>query len=268
MESAVKRLHVGHVVLSSSFAVLLALSGCPAASSDGEDERRRSGEGEGEGEALTCDARAVDCEDDVFTALTMNLDEAASGLIENTATDDGFAVAVDATAGGFNGDGGWVYGKFTADGLQKVDLLDIDSLGSMDWDIAFRRFVIRLNSGYGGPSCVTGARTGVDTDYASLDSVPDGLTFADEQFMSDPDSCVVIPDGSGLGAPGVVLQNWWEYPGCVKTTGNVYVLSLATGRHVKFVVDQYYATAQQTCNDTGAGGSGGGAIQARFAFID
>jgi hypothetical protein len=66
-----------------------------------------------------------------------------------------------------------------------------------------------------------------------------------------------------------VLQNWWQYPGtCVATTGNVYVLALADGRHVKLVVDQYYASGQQTCNDTGSGGTGGGAIEARFAFVD
>lgn len=258
------------VLSLSSFTLALALSGCPTSSEgDGDEDEGEGSEGEGEGEALTCEPRAIDCEDKVFTALTMNLDEAAPGLIENTATDDGFAVSVDATAGGFGGDGAWVYGKFTDDGLQKVELLDIDSLGSMDWDIAFRRFVIRLNSGYAGPSCVTAARTAVDTDYATLDSVPEGLTFADEQFMTDPDSCVLIPDGSGLESPGVVLQNWWEYPGtCVAITGNVYVVQLANGRHVKLAVDQYYASGQDTCNDTGNGGTGAGAIEARFAFLD
>ena len=234
------------------------------------------GEGEGEGEAFpddtgpTCsEARTVDCEDEVFTSLTMNLDTAAPGLITNEPDGDGFVTNIDGTAGGFNGDGGWVYGKFTATGLQKVELIDIDSFGSLDWDIAFRRFVVRVNSGYGGPSCVTAARTGVDTRYDSLAHVPAGLGFSDEQFMSDPDTCTLIKDGSGLdGTPGVVLQNWWEYPGCVATTGNVYVLSLADGRRLKLVITDYYDSDQDQCNDGSGAGTGGANFKARFAFFE
>ena len=143
------------VVISMMLAgVLAATIGCESGSAEGE------GEGEGEGESAfpddtgpTCsEARTVDCEDDVFTALTMNLDEAATGRFTNTPVGDGtFDVEIDGTAGGFNGNGGWVYGKFTDDGLVKVELLDIDSFGSLEWDIAFRRFVVRVNSGYGGP---------------------------------------------------------------------------------------------------------------------
>jgi hypothetical protein len=34
------------------------------------------------------------------------------------------------------------------------------------------------------------------------------------------------------------------------------------------VVDQYYATGQQTCNDSGTPGTDGGSIIARFAYLD
>lgn len=228
-------------------------------------------EGEGEGEAApTCtEPAAVDCEDDVFVALNMDLNGQAEGAIESTPTDDGFDVKVDATAGGFNGTEGWVYGKFTEAGLQKVELADIDSLGSMDWDIAFRRFVIRVNSGYGGPSCVSAARTAADTRFEDVTTVPDGLNFNVEEFMSDPDTCTLVADGSGLGSPGVVLQNWWTYPGCVATTGNIYVLSLADGSAVKLEVTQYYAGegAQQSCNDTGAPAGESGRIELRYGFL-
>jgi hypothetical protein len=263
-------------MLKTSASLLLVVAGlaafpiviaCDPPPADGEGE----GEGEGENHGPTCsEPRVVDCEEDVFRVLRMDLDGQAPGRIENTAVDGVFEVDVDATAGGFNGTQGWVYGRFTEDGLLKVPLADIDSFGSMDWDIAFRRFIIRLNSGYSGPSCVTAARTAADTDFDSLDAVPEGLRFNDEQFMSDPDTCTVVADGSGLGSPGVVLQNWWTYPGCVATTGNVYILSLANGRRLKLVVDQYYAGdgAQDACNETSTAAGESGRIKLRYAFFD
>lgn len=251
------------ILLVTCAAASMALSACEGGAAEGE--------GEGEGESAVCtEPTPVDCEDDVAVALSMNLNAAAPGLIDNTPDGDGFAVDVDARAGGFQGSDGWVYAKFTEAGLEKVELADLDSFGSMDWDIGFRRFLIRVNSGYGGPSCVSAARTAVDTDFASLTSAPANLNFNEEQFMSDPEECAVVADGSGLGSPGFVLQNWWEYPaGCVATTNNVYVLGLADGRQVKLVIDQYYggAGAQETCNTTGAAAGESARIKLRYGFL-
>jgi hypothetical protein len=252
-------------VVTAAFALALplGLGACPPPS---------EGEGEGEGEGEVCAAVDVDCRDTVFNDLEMSLTTAAPGLIESTASGDVFDVNVDATAGGFGGGDGWVYGKFTADGLEKVELLDDAAFDSTDWDIAFRRFVIRLNSGFSGPSCVSAARTAPDTDFDALGSVPDGLTFNKETgFMSDAASCTLVSDGSGLpGAPSVVLQNWWEYPaGCVATTGNVFVVQLADGSHLKLLVTQYYEGegAQETCNETGEPDGESARIKLRYGFL-
>jgi hypothetical protein len=250
-------------LVSPTLPACLSLANSAGDDDDDDDDSERG---------PTCqEPRAVACEDEVFVALNMSLDQQAPGLITSTVVDGVFEVEVDATAGGFGGGQGFVYGRFTDEGLLRVDLADIDSLGSMEWDIAFRRFVIRVNSGYGGPSCVTAARTAADTDFDGLDAVPEGLRFNEESFMSDPDTCTVIADGSGVGSPGVVLQNWWTYPDCVATTGNVYVLSLANGRRIKLMVTQYYAGdgAQDACNEpphTSAGESG--RIKLRYAFLD
>jgi len=236
----------------SFFACAAAAPACVVTPEDGGE-----GEGEGEAEGPKCaEPTEVPCVDDAFQALSMNLTEAADGAIVSESDGAGtFEVDVDATAGAPPGSidapGGFVYGRFTDDGLLKVELLDDASFASMDWDIAFRRFVIRVNSGTSGPSCVTAARTAPATDFDALAAVPDGLTFNAEQFMS-----------------GVVLQNWWEYPGCVKTTGNVYVLSLANGRHVKLVVTQYYASGQDGCNEQGNPGTGSARIHLRYGFLD
>jgi hypothetical protein len=113
---------------------------------------------------------------------------------------------------------------------------------------------------------VTGARTATGTVFEDLDAVPEGLTFNKEEFYNE--DCTLVADGSGLpNSPGVVLQNYWEYPGCVAMTGNVYVLRLADGHHVKLRVTNYY-NDQDTCDEDLIAGSGSGNIQLDWAFLD
>ena len=256
----------------------LAASACFVEATPAEGE----GEGEGEGEATCTEPADVPCRDFLLGQLNMNPTDVAPGEIGSESDGAGtFEVDVDATAGvvppSLSGPDGYVYARFTDEGLEKVALNDDASFGSMDWDIAFRRFVIRLNSGTSGPSCVTAARTASSTEFDALDAVPADLDFNAESFTTGSDlaaengepECDLVPDGSGLpGAPGVVLQNWWRYPGCVATTGNVYVLALANGRHVKFVVTQYYGSGQDTCNEEGTAGSDSGRIHLRYGFLD
>jgi hypothetical protein len=252
------------------------------------DTSSAAGEGEGEGEGATADVckpvlpartctmpTAVDCRDQTLVALSMTAEDTTPGLIDSATVDGGFHTTVDATAGGFGGGLGFVYGKFTDAGLQKVELTDDASFESMDWDISFRRFVVRLNSGSGGPSCVSAARTGPATDYdcPTLDAAGvDQLDFNEELFMS-AGTCDLIPDGSGLpGAAGVALQGFWTYPGCVQMSGNVYMLSLADGRHVKLrFTDYYFDDVQQQCQDTdmvGMSSTGSGTLQLDWAYLD
>ncbi len=193
------------------------------------------------------------CRDETLASIDVNPTAVGAGDITNTARDaGGFDSYIDATAGGFGGTGAYVYARFTEDGLEKVELTDDDSFGSMDWDIGFRRFVIRLNGGDSGPSCVGAANIGLSTPFDAVDAVPDGAEFETDDFMSG--SCELIPDGSGLPtAPGVKLQNFWSYTNenCLGMTGNTYLVQLADARVVKLVVTQYYdpPAAQQACED-------------------
>lgn len=260
------------VSLSVTFAVASAFAAGCAGKGGGDDDDDDTNELCTPAlQSATCTEPAtVACRDQSLVALNMNPEEVTPGLIDNTALAEGFHTKVDATAGGaFGGTGGFVYGKFTDDGLVKVALTDDASFESMDWDISFRRFVIRLNSGTGGPSCVTAARTGPTTDFACPEVDVAQLEFNAEQYMSEG-TCDLIPDGSGLGSAGVVLQNYWDYPGCVQMTGTVYFVSLANGRHVKLVVTHFYdEAAQQDCQETDAtDSSGSGNIQLDWAFID
>ncbi len=215
---------------------------------------------------------ATPCTDESILDLNLFTDPNAA-TIENTADGNGFTTHVDATAGGFSPSMSYVYARFTEDGLTLVDIGDEAAFDSMDWDIAFRRFIIRLNSGPSGPSCVSAARTAPSTDYDGLTAPPDGLEYHTEEYYSAAPVCTLVPDSYGLMSPATVLANFWEYPGCVAMTGNVYVLQLATGRHVKLTVTDYYdPTVQDMCDTTGSvdmsAPTGSGNIRLRWAFLD
>lgn len=224
---------------------------------------------------MICDPVAPTCVDqqiamlDLFsTVSTRTIAEEGTGAVHVS--------HVDAMAGGVSPTESYVYARFTDAGLVRVDVSDEASFDSQEWDIAFRRFVIRLNSGVGGPSCVQGARlpndpaTGGPPTFESVTSVPTGLTFHPEAYMTP--SCDYVPDGSGLMSPSMVLSSFWNYTSCVAMSHNVYIVALANGRHVKLEVLSYYNPADQdACDSTGAmptttGSSGN--LRVQWSFLD
>ncbi len=223
-------------------------------------------EGEGEGEPACTEPATVECVDESIQQLAMK-ENPAPGDIEEIEGSPDFVHEIDASGGGLNPTDSYVYAKFTDDGLAKVDVGDEEAFESMDWDIAFRRFIIRLNSGVSGPSCVSAARTsgGTEFDEATVES---DLNFHTEEYFDAEASCAFVADGSGLGSPGVVMQNFWEYPGCVKMTGNVYVIELASGQHVKVQVLQYYGQGQAGCDEDSTAGTQSGTVRVKWAFLD
>jgi hypothetical protein len=265
-----------HVKLQLAIALLvtstLALACAGGAGDDDDDDDDDDDSCAPQIPAPECEPQAtVECRDQSLVALQMTPNAVTPGLIDNVSLETGgFHSHVDATAGGFGGNQGYVYARFTDEGLEKVALTDDASFDSLDWDVSFRRFVIRLNSGVGGPGCVTAARGPPDLDFVCPELAdPELLDFNVEEYMS-PGTCDIIPDGSGLGSPGVLLQNFWDYPGCVQMTGNVYFISLADGRFVKLRVTHYYNEAsQQDCQETDTTDSAGsGNIQLDWAFVE
>ncbi len=188
---------------------------------------------------------APTCTDAQIQDLTL-FKTASTKTIASTPTGTTFASEIDATGGagtGITPRESYVYAKFTDQGLTQVAIGDEAAFNSMEWDLAFRRFIIRLNSGVSGPSCVDAARTAANTDFDTLAAEPAGLDYRTEQYYSS--ACDLVPDGSGLGSPGTALQSFWQYPGCLQMTGNVFVVRLASGRKVKLTVTHYYEQAVQ-----------------------
>jgi hypothetical protein len=219
---------------------------------------------------------AIPCEDAVYQGLNLQTD-VAPGLITNEmdAAGGGFLSLIDATAGGFSASDpdSYVYGRFTDMGLEKVEISDEESLAQMDWDIAFRRYAVRINSGNSGPSCVAAARV-VGMTYDSLTAAPEGLVFRKDEYFTEG-SCEMIPHSSGLpGAAETVLSGYWAYTEkkpCVWMSHFVYVLGLADGRQLKLTVESYYhPDVQEQCDSNGTipmTGTGSANIRVRWAFL-
>jgi HmuY protein len=251
-------------------SLLLALSSF-ACSDKGGDSGSAGGDG-GDATAEVCtEATAIECTDQIILDLTLHDDLVADDADVTTTTDgDDFVTYVDATAGGYGNEteNPWVYVKFTAEGAERVDIDDETALESMDWDMALRRFIIRLNGGDSGPSCV-GVASLFETEYGDVDTSDtfiDALSFeVDDYYTSD---CSLINDSSGLpNSPQVAMGAWWTYESCVQTSGRPQIIQLADGHVLKLVVEEYYAEDQDVCNSTGSGGSDSANITMRWQMI-
>lgn len=189
------------------------------------------------------------CADEAISQL-MLLDRINPATIESTAEADGFHARLDASAGGVSPTEGYVYARFTEEGLAKVELGDEDALASTEWHIALRRYVVRLNSGVSGPAEVLGASTAPGTRFEELEGLPPDLRLQHEAYFTD--LCDYVMDASGIGAPATVLSTFWSYTACVQMTGNVYVIRVGPEQTLKLQVLAYYADDNQAvCDETG-----------------
>ena len=238
--------------------------GLMACGQDAEVDSNTTGSSTARGEA--CESPTpVACVDDIILDLSYQ-DTVATTDVTNLREGPQWLTTIDATAGGFGNSSSnpWVYIRFTESGAEKLELSDEDALESMDWHLAAHRFKLRLNSGNGGPSCVKAAAL-LERDYDALTKVPENLTFYSDTFYTA--DCSLIEDSYGLGSPQVYMSGWWEYPGCVATTGMPFIVQLDDGRRLKLRVESYYVGGQQTCNDEGTPGTGSGNITLRWGFF-
>lgn len=217
--------------------------------------------------AAACPPAKVLCTDNQISDLSL-LKKASTRSITNTTDGQSFASVVDATAGGFSPNESFLYAKFTETGLERVDVGDQAALDSVAWDIAFRRYVVRLNSGVSGPSCVTGAAFASGVTFEQVIKASSTLTMQSEAYYDA--GCKLVGDNSGLSSPATVLNSFWKYEKCVQMTGKIFQIKLADGRFLKVNFTAFYAPeAQATCDSTGnvPQGTVGAKIMLRWAEL-
>lgn len=218
-------------------------------------------------EAMCTEQTPPVCIDEMISDLSLHDDKVSTREVTDTIDGADFVTAIDATAGGFDAasQNPWVYVKFTEDGAVRVDIDDETALESLDWDLAARRFILRLNGGTSGPSCV-GAMPLLERSYDELTEVPGDALYSLDNFYSE--DCTIINDASGLpDSPQVALSPWWSYETCVETTGNPFLVQLADGHVIKLRVEQYYGTGQEDCNTTGTTGGDSANFVLRWTFL-
>jgi len=205
--------------------------------------------------------------DQLISDLSLHDDlKAKDAEVTNVVDGTDFVTSIDASAGGFGHEAehAWVYVKFTPDGAERVNIDDESALESMEWHLSARRFILRLNGGSSGPSCV-GAAAFPKKQYDKITEAADTTYDLDAYYSDD---CELINDSSGLeGSPKVALSKWWEYPNCVATTSVPFQIQLNDGHILKLVVEQYYGTDQQDCNDSGVAGGDSGHYQIRWSYL-
>ena len=218
-------------------------------------------------EPICLDIKEMSCFDELILDLALHSDKISEGEVENVQEEDDFITYVDASAGGYMeaANNPWVYIKFTPTGAQKVSLDDEIALESMEWDLSLKRYILRLNGGSSGPSCI-GAATLLDSTYDEVDIIPEGIVFREDDFYTS--DCTLINDSSGLpNSPQVALGSWWTYPGCVATSMYPHLIQLADGAIIKLVVEAYYGSGQDICNATGNMGTDSAQITLRWSYL-
>lgn len=222
----------------------------------------------GEPEEVCTEPADMECVDQIILDFSLHDDRVSEGDVTTEVDGADFVSSIDATGGGYDRytRNAWVYVKFTPDGLQKVEIDDETALESMDWDLSMRRYIIRLNGGTSGPSCV-GSASFLESTYDGLTEVPEGLPYIYDDFYTD--DCTLTTDSSGLpGSPSVALGTWWTYDGCVQTTMVPHLIQLADGHIVKMRVEEYYESGQEACNNGTGSGNDSGNLQLRWTYMN
>ncbi len=226
----------------------------------------------------------VKCFDDSMLKLTLfGNDSSGQPIINQDTVEEESTVAgeftthLDTRAGGLSPTKSYLYLSFTDVGLVRVDLSDEQALDSMEWDIAARRYDVRINAGVSGPSCTQAARLAPGATFESTTQVPEDTVWRTEAYLTEGEpgdggvpACDLLSHPSGLGI-STAISSYWAYQSCVQMTGNIYVLHLRDGKYVKLQVLAYYSPEnQEICDDTGSVPSptNAGNLRIRWAYVN
>lgn len=165
-----------------------------------------------------------------------SVDAVSTGAVVDT----GNTATVDATAGGSPNaaDNPYIYLKLSADSVTKVEITDVDSYQSDDWDLALKRYVLRVNGGDSGPGGVEVATVVAET-LAEVTEVPADSEFATDDWVTD--DCQLVP--GPLGEPATALSDWYGYDESTNQLtpkGEIYVLRRPDGSAIKLDIQTFY----------------------------
>ncbi len=130
----------------------------------------------------------------------------------------------------------WVYFSFAED--KEVEIADFQT--SIDWDIAFHRFDVRVNCGTAGP----GQGGSISMGQVKFEDVTEAPT--EGYSLNDSISIVNKPGGwmDQVMVPGdTIVANWMHFSGPPPTyniSNDIYVVKTADGKYAKIWLKDYY----------------------------
>ncbi|RYZ05253.1 MAG: hypothetical protein EOO73_20770 [Myxococcales bacterium] len=155
---------------------------------------------------------------------------------------------VDASAGGIDGqdEHAWVYVSLATG--EAVTLTDLAALESRAWDLAFKRFVVRTNSGDSGPGRGGAIRIGLDWEQVDASTVGDKILPIEEWF--DDDCTLKVDENAELIT---TFTGWSEYDPVehvLNAADVTYVVAGAEGALYKVAILDYYSKPDGTRGTT------------------
>tara|TARA_B100000959_G_scaffold268241_1_gene312713 strand:- start:17 stop:748 length:732 start_codon:yes stop_codon:yes gene_type:complete len=186
------------------------------------------------------------CDPEIISYLPLN--NAVTAVEAHAQTTNGVtSMSIDASAGGIYGypEQPWIYVNLSRGEI--VYLSDYEALASTDWDIALRRYVIRLNGGVSGPGCAAIAALHGES-FENISTTPDNLNWQTDTYIENwPTSCGSLEtDIAGFGQPNAPMINIaWDFGqetcACsVCPTRTPTIVNTANGAQAKLEISGYY----------------------------
>ncbi len=148
---------------------------------------------------------------------------------------------VDATAGGIDGQdkNPWVYVSLATGDV--VGLTDLEALTSFDWDLGFKRFVIRTNGGDSGPGQGGAFRVALAWDDVDASTLGTRMPLVEDWFDDDCNLTVDADTNELI----TTFSGWSEYDQATHVLAPadaVYLTRGADGTLYKVAILDYYST--------------------------
>jgi hypothetical protein len=170
------------------------------------------------------------------------IDQVSDGMISVMENAGVYTAQVDGTAGGANGFQSRPFIYLDLIGGKKVAITDVQARDSKDWDIAFKRWQIKINSGDSGPGGVTTAVV-KGKELPDVSAAP-ASGYVEDDYL-DPD-CMVVLDS--IGGLATAMSDWYEYNNMkLAPRKDTYVLKRRDGMgSIKLQVTGYYDPSDAT----------------------
>ncbi len=216
-----------------------------------------------------CEPHEVWCLDRQTEQLRFQIEPATGEIINAPLMGGAILSTVDARIGGRMPTESYIYARFTPTGLEKIVLTDDQAVTSTDWDIAFQRSIMRLNSGPSGPSCVESTEAPIGSNWDTFQRIPSDTVFRPESYFSKV-LCNYASDFAQR--PSTLLSTYYTLTRCVRMSHVLQLVQLRDGRKLKLEVLSYYdPETQMRCDageDIGQNVQSAGELRIRWMFLE